>query len=129
MNQAKPERTSVKPASAIKTPKAIDIANDDFSAGQELFPLNAGGLCSLTAHLFRHTGSCSQYLSCRFPGPPLEPCDPLHGHCERKQKKHVKIGIRVVHSKEHNPCAYTSKAEERTPWSELIQSESTDAKR
>jgi hypothetical protein len=57
MNQAKPERTSVKPASAIKTPKAIDTANDDFSAGQELFPFNAGGLRSRTAHLFRHTVS------------------------------------------------------------------------
>jgi hypothetical protein len=65
MNQAKPERTSVKLASATKTPKTIDIASDDFSAGQELFPLNAGGLCSRTCLPLFYTVSLAGSSSAR----------------------------------------------------------------
>jgi hypothetical protein len=51
MNQATAQRTSVKPAAAIKAPKPIDAAHEDFSACQELFPKPTTSLCSFISRL------------------------------------------------------------------------------
>jgi hypothetical protein len=57
MNQATPERTNVKPASAINAPKINDVPHDDFSAGQELSPSDTAGLCSTIARVSTHTAN------------------------------------------------------------------------
>ena len=57
MNQATSQRTSVKLATEIKAPKAIDIAHDDFSAGHELLPNHAAGLRSRITRRPIHSAS------------------------------------------------------------------------
>jgi hypothetical protein len=57
MNQARIQRTSVKLTTAIKAPKAIDIAHDGFSAGQELLPNHAAGLRSRITRRPIHSAS------------------------------------------------------------------------
>jgi hypothetical protein len=51
MNQAAAARTNVKLAAAIKAPKAIDTAHEDFSACQELFPNSTTSLRSFISRL------------------------------------------------------------------------------
>ena len=61
MNQATPEKTKVKPASAINPPKANeDMAHDVFSACQGLSPRDMAGLCSPIFPLNSH----SKYIVC-----------------------------------------------------------------
>lgn len=57
MNQATIQRTSVKLTPAIKAPKAIDIAHDDFCAGHELLPNHAAGLRSRITRRPIHSAS------------------------------------------------------------------------
>jgi len=57
MNQARKERARVKPAAAIRVPRATDFTHANFSVGQDVTPNDATGLCSNIPRLSIHSVS------------------------------------------------------------------------
>jgi len=59
MNQATAEKTSVKLAAAIKTPRTIDTAHEDFSATPGLYPSLITSLFSSILRPFELLAECT----------------------------------------------------------------------